>query len=52
MAMKFKKMGVANMAIGLNANDKNYHDQITRVPGSFDLMGCITVLSIFIDSNL
>jgi radical SAM protein with 4Fe4S-binding SPASM domain len=29
-------MGVANMAIGLNANDKSIHEQITRVPGSFE----------------
>lgn len=36
VAKEFKKMGVANMAIGLNANDKAIHEQITRVPGSFE----------------
>jgi len=36
MAREFKKMGVANIAIGLNANDEFIHEQITRVPGSFE----------------
>jgi len=36
MAKEFKKMGVANIAIGLNANDESVHEQITRVPGSFE----------------
>jgi organic radical activating enzyme len=36
MAREFKKMGVANIAIGLNANDESVHEQITRVPGSFE----------------
>lgn len=36
MAREFKKMGVANIAIGLNANDELIHEQITRVPGSFE----------------
>jgi radical SAM protein with 4Fe4S-binding SPASM domain len=35
MAQKLKKIGVANIAVGLNANDKSLHEQITRVPGSF-----------------
>ena len=35
MAKEFKKMGVANIAVGLNANDESIHEQITRVPGSF-----------------
>jgi len=35
MAREFKKMGVANIAVGLNANDESIHEQITRVPGSF-----------------
>lgn len=35
MAREFKKMGVANIAVGLNANDESVHEQITRVPGSF-----------------
>jgi len=35
IAREFKKMGVANIAVGLNANDKSVHEQITRVPGSF-----------------
>lgn len=36
MAKELKKMGVANIAVGLNANDKLVHEQITRVPGSFE----------------
>jgi radical SAM protein with 4Fe4S-binding SPASM domain len=36
MAREFKKMGVANIAVGLNANDESVHEQITRVPGSFE----------------
>jgi radical SAM protein with 4Fe4S-binding SPASM domain len=36
MAKEFKKLGVANIAIGLNANDKSIHEQITKVPGSFE----------------
>lgn len=36
MARRLKKMRVANIAIGLNANDKSIHEQITRVPGSFE----------------
>jgi radical SAM protein with 4Fe4S-binding SPASM domain len=36
MAQTFKKMGVANIAIGLNANDKKLHEQITHVAGSFE----------------
>lgn len=36
MAREFKKMGVANIAVGLNANDKSIHEGITRVPGSFE----------------
>ncbi|MFC1875486.1 radical SAM protein [Chloroflexota bacterium] len=36
MAKEFKKMGVANIAVGLNANDKSIHEQITCVPGSFE----------------
>jgi AdoMet-dependent heme synthase len=35
LAREFKKMGVANIAIGLNANDEAIHDQVTGVPGSF-----------------
>ena len=35
MAQKLKKMGVANIAVGLNANDESIHEQITRVSGSF-----------------
>ena len=35
MAREFKKMGVANIAVGLNANDELVHEQITRVRGSF-----------------
>jgi len=35
MAREFRKMGVANIAVGLNANDESIHEQITRVPGSF-----------------
>jgi MoaA/NifB/PqqE/SkfB family radical SAM enzyme len=36
MARKFKKLGGANIAIGLNANDKAIHEKITRVSGSFE----------------
>lgn len=36
MAKDLKKMGVVNIAIGLNANDKEIHERITRVPGSFE----------------
>ena len=36
MARRFKKLGVANIAIGLNANDKAAHERITKVPGSFE----------------
>ena len=36
MAREFKKMGVANIAVGLNANDAYIHEQITRVSGSFE----------------
>ncbi len=36
MAKEFKKMGVANIAVGLNANDQSIHEGITRVPGSFE----------------
>ncbi len=36
MAREFKKLGVANIAIGLNANDREVHEEITNVPGSFD----------------
>ena len=36
MAKEFKKMGVANIAIGLNANDEKIHEEITQVPGSFE----------------
>jgi len=35
MAREFKKLGVSNIAVGLNANDEEIHEQITRVPGSF-----------------
>jgi radical SAM protein with 4Fe4S-binding SPASM domain len=36
MAQDFKKMGVANVAIGLNANDKKIHEKITQMPSSFE----------------
>jgi len=36
MAREFKKMGVANIAVGLNADDESIHEQITRVSGSFE----------------
>jgi len=36
IARELKRMGVVNMAIGLNANDESVHEQITRVPGSFE----------------
>ncbi len=35
LAREFKKLGVANIAVGLNANDAAIHEQITNVPGSF-----------------
>ncbi|MFC1902306.1 radical SAM protein [Chloroflexota bacterium] len=35
LAREFKKLGVANIAVGLNANDETIHEQITSVPGSF-----------------
>jgi radical SAM protein with 4Fe4S-binding SPASM domain len=37
LAREFKKLGVANIAVGLNANDREIHEQITGVPGSFAL---------------
>lgn len=36
MAKELRKMGVANIAIGLNANSKEVHEQITGVEGSFE----------------
>jgi len=36
IARELKKMGVVNVAIGLNANDRLVHEQITRVLGSFE----------------
>jgi radical SAM protein with 4Fe4S-binding SPASM domain len=36
IARELKRMGVVNVAIGLNANDRQVHEQITRVPGSFE----------------
>jgi len=35
LAREFKRLGVTNIAVGLNANDKEIHEQITNVPGSF-----------------
>jgi len=35
LAKEFKKLGVTNIAVGLNANDEAIHEQITNVPGSF-----------------
>lgn len=35
-AQRFKDIGVVNMAIGLNAYDKEVHEAITQVPGSFE----------------
>ena len=35
LAREFKKLGVTNIAVGLNANDEAIHDEITNVPGSF-----------------
>jgi len=35
LAREFKKLGVANIAVGLNANDEAIHEEITSVPGSF-----------------
>jgi len=35
-AKRLKRIGVVNMAIGLNANDKTIHERITQVPGSFE----------------
>ncbi len=37
LAQEFKKLGVTNLAVGLNANDAAIHEQITNVPGSFAL---------------
>ena len=37
LAKEFKKLGVTNIAVGLNANDEAIHEQITNVPGSFAL---------------
>lgn len=36
IAKELKRMGVVNIAIGLNANDRLVHEQTTRVPGSFE----------------
>jgi len=36
VAKDLKKMGVVNLAIGLNAFDEKIHESITRVPGSFE----------------
>jgi radical SAM protein with 4Fe4S-binding SPASM domain len=36
LALEFKRMKVANIAIGLNAVDEHIHDGITGVPGSFE----------------
>ncbi len=36
MAKDFKKLGVANIAVGLNADNSQDHERITRVPGSFE----------------
>ena len=36
LAREFKRLGVANIAVGINANDKEIHEQITNVPGSFE----------------
>jgi len=35
-AKRFRKMGVANMAIGLNSAEERIHEQITQVAGSFE----------------
>jgi radical SAM protein with 4Fe4S-binding SPASM domain len=35
LAREFKRLGVTNIAVGLNANDQEIHEQITNVPGSF-----------------
>ncbi|MFC2058205.1 radical SAM protein [Chloroflexota bacterium] len=35
LAKEFKKLGVTNIAVGLNANDEVVHEQITNVSGSF-----------------
>jgi radical SAM protein with 4Fe4S-binding SPASM domain len=35
LAREFKRLGVTNIAVGLNANDREIHEQITNVPGSF-----------------
>jgi len=36
VAKRFKRMGVVNIAVGLNANDKAVHEEITQIPGSFE----------------
>ncbi|MBI2869607.1 MAG: radical SAM protein [Chloroflexi bacterium] len=36
MARELKKLGAVNLAIGLNANDREVHESITGVPGSFE----------------
>ena len=36
VAKRLKSLGVANIAIGLNATDKAVHESITNVPGSFE----------------
>lgn len=35
LTREFKKLGVTNIAVGLNANDEAIHERITNVPGSF-----------------
>lgn len=35
LAREFKRLGVTNIAVGLNANNEGIHEQITNVPGSF-----------------
>ncbi len=35
MARELKRLGVVNIAVGLNADDELVHEQITRVKGSF-----------------
>lgn len=35
-AARFRDIGVVNMAIGLNARNKEVHESITQVPGSFE----------------
>lgn len=36
MAKELRKLGVINIAVGLNAREASIHEQITRVPGSFE----------------